>query len=133
MVARFAPGAQPHHPAVSSHAVAAAVAHMEGLTNQNIQLGTGASGRGKKKRGRLATDVSSGRIFRSKKEKRKSFLFLSFLSVAGYPERLRDTRSFTFPFLTKQTSKTALTHIHTPNPQMYAVGICQCKETVLEM
>ena len=40
--------------------------------NCNIQLCTGALGRKKKKRGRLATDVSSGPIFLTEKKERES-------------------------------------------------------------
>ena len=64
-------GSEPHDSSVSSHAVV--VAHVEELerpTTRIYQLRAGALGR-EKKRGRLVTDVSSGKIFPREKRKLK--------------------------------------------------------------
>uniref|UniRef100_A0A9L0I8A5 Zinc finger protein 286A n=1 Tax=Equus asinus TaxID=9793 RepID=A0A9L0I8A5_EQUAS len=58
------PVAEPHHPSVSSHAVVAAhIEELEGLTTRIYNHVLGLWGGEKKKRGRLATYVSSGQNF----------------------------------------------------------------------
>ena len=63
------PGMEPHHSSVSCHAVATAhKEELEGLTTKIYNYVLGLWG-GEKKRGRLATGVSSGQIFPSEKKK----------------------------------------------------------------
>ena len=62
---------EPHHPSVSSHAVAAShIEEVEGLTTRIYNHVLGLWEGKRKKRGRLATDVNSGLILLCKKKKK---------------------------------------------------------------
>ena len=60
------PGREPHYSSVRSHDVAAA--HTEEIATRIYNYVLGLRGGKKEKRGRLATDVSSGRIYPSRKK-----------------------------------------------------------------
>ena len=67
------PSVEPHHSSVSTHSVVAA--HIEELEKMyNYVLWLGGRGKKTKTRGRLAADVSSGRIFLCKNKNKESIM-----------------------------------------------------------